>query len=148
MFYFRPAVYLPSNNHYTVAVRCCPLLFELREREPMFALPYRMVLAVATQISVLLYDTQQSEPFGIVSNIHYTRLTDVTWYVSLLYYLSFTLNSLMKMGHFTYRIFPQIRRPSDKMRYKFSPKINCFSVYQSYKTIPKLSTAYEFSLVQ
>jgi chromatin assembly factor 1 subunit B len=45
----------------------------------MFALPYRMILAVATQTSVLLYDTQQPEPFGIVTNIHYTRLTDVTW---------------------------------------------------------------------
>ncbi|PNF28575.1 hypothetical protein B7P43_G09388 [Cryptotermes secundus] len=75
----RPAVYLPSNNQYTVAVRCCPLLFELRDRESMFALPYRMILAVATQNSVLLYDTQQPEPFGIVSNIHYTRLTDLTW---------------------------------------------------------------------
>lgn len=76
---FRPAVYLPSNNQYTVAVRCCPLLFELRNRESMFALPYRMVLAVATQNSVLLYDTQQPEPFGVVSNIHYTRLTDLSW---------------------------------------------------------------------
>jgi len=76
---FRPAVYLPSNNQYTVAVRCCPLLFELWDRESMFALPYRMILAVATQTSVLLYDTQQPEPFGIVTNIHYTRLTDVSW---------------------------------------------------------------------
>ncbi|KAJ4441676.1 hypothetical protein ANN_11534 [Periplaneta americana] len=75
----RPAVYLPSNKQYTVAVRCCPLLFELRDRESVFALPYRMIFAVATQNSVILYDTQQPQPFGIVSNIHYTRLTDLTW---------------------------------------------------------------------
>jgi hypothetical protein len=79
VLFYRPAVCLPSNNQFAVAVRCCPLLFVLREREPMFALPYRMILAVAMQNSVLLYDTQQSEPFGIVSNIHYTRLTDITW---------------------------------------------------------------------
>lgn len=61
------------------------MLFELRDRESMFALPYRMILAVATQNSVLLYDTQQPEPFGIVSNIHYTRLTDLTWWVAFIF---------------------------------------------------------------
>ncbi|XP_067010569.2 chromatin assembly factor 1 subunit B [Anabrus simplex] len=75
----KPVVYLPSPNEYTVAVRFCPLLFELHEGGSMFALPYRMVVAVATQCSVVLYDTQQPEPFGIISNIHYTRLTDLCW---------------------------------------------------------------------
>ncbi|XP_063237843.1 chromatin assembly factor 1 subunit B [Bacillus rossius redtenbacheri] len=75
----RPVMYLPSPDHYTIAVRCCPVLFALRDGESMFALPYRVVLAVATQSSVVLYDTQQPEPFGIVSNIHYTRLTDLAW---------------------------------------------------------------------
>lgn len=79
----QPAVILPSPDQYTVAVRCCPLLFELREHdektEPVIPLPYRMVFAVATKSSVYLYDTQQKEPFGLISNIHYTRLTDLTW---------------------------------------------------------------------
>lgn len=38
-----------------------------------------MVFAVATKSSVYLYDTQQRTPFGIISNIHYTRLTDLAW---------------------------------------------------------------------
>ena len=39
----------------------------------------RMVMAVATRCSVLLYDTQQEAPFARISNIHFTRLTDLSW---------------------------------------------------------------------
>lgn len=46
-----------------------------------FALPYRMVYAVATQDSVLLYDTQQKTPICIVSNLHCATFTDLAWYV-------------------------------------------------------------------
>lgn len=76
-----PLIILPTLEQCTIAVRCCPVYFELREDGPvsMIALPYRIVFAVATQISVLIYDTQQISPIAIVSNIHYTRLTDVTW---------------------------------------------------------------------
>lgn len=38
-----------------------------------------MVFAVATKCSVCLYDTQQKMPFGLISNIHYARLTDLAW---------------------------------------------------------------------
>ncbi|XP_049764646.1 chromatin assembly factor 1 subunit B isoform X1 [Schistocerca cancellata] len=75
----RPVLYLPSPDQYTIAVRCCPVLFRLHEGDSVFALPYRIVIAVATQSSVMLYDTQQAEPFALISNIHYTRLTDVSW---------------------------------------------------------------------
>lgn len=75
----RPVLYLPSPDQYTIAVRCCPVLFQLHEGDSVFALPYRIVIAVATQSSVMLYDTQQAEPFALISNIHYTRLTDISW---------------------------------------------------------------------
>lgn len=95
----KPALCLPSKDKYTIAVRCCPIFFELRpvlrkkstvsnSQEPLkpwekystlFALPYRMVYAVATQNAVMFYDTQQAAPFGRVSNIHYTGLTDLSW---------------------------------------------------------------------
>ncbi|GLG94928.1 uncharacterized protein GBIM_21335, partial [Gryllus bimaculatus] len=29
--------------------------------------------------NVILYDTQQSEPIALITNIHYTRLTDLSW---------------------------------------------------------------------
>lgn len=38
-----------------------------------------MIFAIATKCSLYLYDTQQKLPFGLISNIHYTRLTDLAW---------------------------------------------------------------------
>ncbi|XP_033636137.1 chromatin assembly factor 1 subunit B-like isoform X1 [Asterias rubens] len=125
----RPVMYLPGATKATIAVRCCPVLFELRKpeeelKEPkddsvhdesmdtstvtndvtaeksdnpkeiwpsvdtepsnnepisLFNLPYRIVFAVLTEDSLILYDSQQSIPFGMISNIHYHQLSDVTW---------------------------------------------------------------------
>jgi chromatin assembly factor 1 subunit B len=47
----------------------------------MFALPYRLMYAVAAQDSVLLYDTQQTGPLAIFKGLHYSAFTDVAWYV-------------------------------------------------------------------
>lgn len=76
-----PIMILPTLNECTIAVRCCPVYFELREDGPtsLVPLPYRMVFAVATQSSILLYDTQQTSPIGLVSLIHYGRLNDLSW---------------------------------------------------------------------
>ncbi|KAF3480629.1 chromatin assembly complex protein [Arthroderma uncinatum] len=46
---------------------------------PVFALPYRMVYAVATQDAVLIYDTQQQTPLCVVSNLHFATFTDLSW---------------------------------------------------------------------
>jgi chromatin assembly factor 1 subunit B len=46
---------------------------------PAFALPYRVVYAVATQDAVLVYDTQQQSPLCVVSNLHFATFTDLTW---------------------------------------------------------------------
>jgi chromatin assembly factor 1 subunit B len=46
---------------------------------PAFALPYRIVYAVATQDAVFVYDTQQQTPLCIVSNLHYATFTDLSW---------------------------------------------------------------------
>lgn len=45
----------------------------------VFALPYRTIYAVATQDSVLLYDTQQTTPLCVVSNLHFATFTDLSW---------------------------------------------------------------------
>jgi chromatin assembly factor 1 subunit B len=47
--------------------------------KPAFSMPYRVVYAVATQDSVLLYDTQQKTPICVVSNLHCATFTDLTW---------------------------------------------------------------------
>ncbi|KAG8979227.1 hypothetical protein FRB94_012472 [Tulasnella sp. JGI-2019a] len=45
----------------------------------VFALPYRMLFAVATQDSVMVYDTQQAGPVCMFSNLHYSSFTDMAW---------------------------------------------------------------------
>ncbi|XP_054038429.1 chromatin assembly factor 1 subunit B [Rissa tridactyla] len=86
----RPVGHLPCPGKATLAVRCCPVYFELRRASykdeisqksapALFDLPYRLVFAVASEDSVLFYDTEQSFPFGYVSNIHYHTLSDVSW---------------------------------------------------------------------
>ncbi|XP_042636932.1 chromatin assembly factor 1 subunit B [Orycteropus afer afer] len=86
----RPIAHLPCPGKATLAVRCCPVYFELRpvvekdklSQEPsqeLMNLPYRLVFAVASEDSVLLYDSQQCFPFGYVSNIHYHTLSDISW---------------------------------------------------------------------
>ncbi|XP_019384456.1 PREDICTED: chromatin assembly factor 1 subunit B [Crocodylus porosus] len=86
----RPVAHLPCPGKATLAVRCCPIYFELRTALPkdevsqksvpsLINFPYRLVFAVASEDSVLLYDTQQSFPFGYVSNVHYHTLSDISW---------------------------------------------------------------------
>ncbi|XP_017133124.1 chromatin assembly factor 1 subunit B [Drosophila elegans] len=80
----KPAFVLPFPNEYAVAVRCSPVLYRLRpykaeKNPPIISLPYRMIYAVATKNAVFIYDTQQAVPFAIVSKIHYSRLSDLTW---------------------------------------------------------------------
>ncbi|XP_021360703.1 chromatin assembly factor 1 subunit B-like [Mizuhopecten yessoensis] len=94
----KPAVYLPSPKKATICARCCPLLYQLRKIHrngttdhtnnnlkewekytTLFCLPYRIVFAVGTEDSILLYDTQQLTPFGYISNIHYHQLSDLAW---------------------------------------------------------------------
>ena len=95
----KPVLCLPTKDKYTSAVRFSPQFFKLRPvktglkqqqtpSEPdkpwlaarsLFALPYRMVYAVATQNAIMFYDTQQVAPFGRVSNVHYAGLTDLAW---------------------------------------------------------------------
>ncbi|XP_042317041.1 chromatin assembly factor 1 subunit B [Sceloporus undulatus] len=84
----RPIAHLPCPGKATLAVRCCPVYFELKhvvnkeeasQKTGLINLPYRLVFAVASEDSVLFYDTQQSFPFGYVSNIHYHTLSDISW---------------------------------------------------------------------
>jgi len=92
----KPVLCLPTKDKYTIAVKFHPKSFSLRQpskklpsskpEDPewvkagsLFALPYRLIYAVATQNAIMFYDTQQATPFGRVSNIHYTGLTDLAW---------------------------------------------------------------------
>lgn len=44
-------------------------------------MPYRLVFAVATLDSLIIYDTQRCGPIVIFAGIHYAAITDIAWYV-------------------------------------------------------------------
>lgn len=45
----------------------------------VFALPYRMLYAVATMDTIAIYDTQQAGPICLLTKLHYDEFTDLTW---------------------------------------------------------------------
>jgi chromatin assembly factor 1 subunit B len=47
----------------------------------VFALPYRMLFAVATMDTVAIHDTQQAGPICLLTKLHYDEFTDMTWCV-------------------------------------------------------------------
>lgn len=76
----KPVLYIPSLDQYSVAIQFSPILYKLKEgTKSIFDFPYRMIYAIATNSSILLMDTQHAVPFAYVGDIHYTRLTDLSW---------------------------------------------------------------------
>ncbi|KAI0819859.1 WD40 repeat-like protein [Trametes gibbosa] len=45
----------------------------------IFSLPYRMLYAVATMDTVMIYDTQQTSPVCLLTKLHYDEFTDMSW---------------------------------------------------------------------
>ncbi|KAN0033973.1 hypothetical protein ACTFIV_000452 [Dictyostelium citrinum] len=92
----RPLVHLPSNNP-TVVVKFNPIIFKLRSNtnnnntnnndidnnnnnNNLLNINYRMIFAISSQDTVAIYDTQKTDkPISIVSNLHYSSITDVSW---------------------------------------------------------------------
>lgn len=75
-----PVAHLPGLRKPAIAVRFSPVRYKLREgEEAVFALPYRLIFAIATQDSVVLFDTQRKEAIAIITGLHYANLTDIAW---------------------------------------------------------------------
>lgn len=77
-----PIAHLPGLARPALAIAFSPIFYELDDdasKAPIFQLPYKMVYAIATQDTVIVYDTQHEAPLGTVSNIHYRTLTDLTF---------------------------------------------------------------------
>lgn len=45
----------------------------------VFALPYRMLFAVATMDTITIHDTQQAGPICLLTKLHYDEFTDMAW---------------------------------------------------------------------
>ncbi|KAJ4951108.1 hypothetical protein NE237_027940 [Protea cynaroides] len=77
----RPAVQLPGATKPIVAVRFCPIVFQLLDSksDTYFKLPYRVVFAIATLNSVYIYDSQSVVPIAMFAGLHYAAITDIAW---------------------------------------------------------------------
>ncbi|KAG1463025.1 hypothetical protein G6F56_005381 [Rhizopus delemar] len=72
--------YIGNYPSPSIAVRWCPVLYKKRSNfPPAFALPYRMLYALATKNTVYIYDTQQYRPICSIGGMHFASLTDLTW---------------------------------------------------------------------
>ncbi|XP_071722189.1 chromatin assembly factor 1 subunit FAS2-like [Rutidosis leptorrhynchoides] len=78
----RPALQLPGASKPVVAVRFCPVAFNLRgqtQARRFFKLPHRLIFAVATLNSLYIYDTESTPPIAILAGLHYAAITDISW---------------------------------------------------------------------
>lgn len=87
-----PTFFLPTLSP-AICVRFCPVIFQkdkdninknTNTSEPnsqveMIKLPYKLVFAIGTQDSIIIYDTQSINPKFVVTNIHLMQITDLTW---------------------------------------------------------------------
>ena len=78
----RPTVSLPGLEDPSVAVRFSPRLYKMiggDEAPARFGGAYRMVFAVASTHTVLIYDTQHDCPLARLHGLHCTNINDVAW---------------------------------------------------------------------
>ncbi len=66
-----------------LGIRCNPRLFQLRQQQAteahLFSLQYRIVYAVFTLDTVMVFDTTCTTPFCHIRDLHYGSLTDACW---------------------------------------------------------------------
>lgn len=74
-----PICHIPGLKKPAIAISFSPIIYEIESKSSIFKLPYKMIFAVATQDSVIIYDTASLEPLGMVSNLHYSTITDLCW---------------------------------------------------------------------
>lgn len=77
----KPLYYYTTGREPALCVRCSPKVYKLRDDNTsnLWGKPYRMIFAVATTRSVIIYDTQQVTPIAYASQMHLARLTDLAW---------------------------------------------------------------------
>ena len=75
-----PAAHLPQTKP-AIAARFCRQAFQKGESAEtgLFALPYRLLLAVASMDSVAVYDTSKESPLAVLGGVHLAPISDVAW---------------------------------------------------------------------
>lgn len=73
-----PILKVSGLNKPAIAISFNPIIYQSNPSS-LFKLPYKMIFAVATQDSVIIYSTEEFKPLGYVSNLHYSSITDLKW---------------------------------------------------------------------
>ncbi|CAH2354494.1 chromatin assembly factor 1 subunit p60 [[Candida] railenensis] len=76
-----PVCHISGLKKPAIAISFSPILYEKSKKADLvpFDVPHKMVFAVATQDSVIVYDTEKLTPLGYASNLHYSSITDLVW---------------------------------------------------------------------
>lgn len=78
-----PVCHISGLKKPAIAISFSPVLYELTAKEKAspspFKLPHKMIFAIATQDSIIIYDTAKMAPLGYASNLHYSTITDLVW---------------------------------------------------------------------
>ncbi|CAK9295836.1 unnamed protein product [Gordionus sp. m RMFG-2023] len=79
-----PVAYIPNLNRYSSVVKCCPIIFKLRnlanpQNTCYINLPYRIVFAIACDNALSIHDTQQLSPILMIKDLHYWWISDLSW---------------------------------------------------------------------
>lgn len=75
-----PVAHIPNLKKPAIAISFSPIYYALsKNSKSIFNTPYKLIYAVLTQDTVLIFDTTSMKPIGSVSGIHYRTLTDLTW---------------------------------------------------------------------
>lgn len=76
-----PTARITGFTKAVLGIRCNPRLFQniKDSEEALFRLPYRIVYAVFTMDTLMIFDSRQSHPIAAFSDLHYGSLTDIAW---------------------------------------------------------------------
>ena len=68
-----------TDGKAAICVRFCKKLYKREKDFSLFDTPYKMIFAIGTVSSVILYSTESEIPLAVVGNFHYATLNDLAW---------------------------------------------------------------------
>lgn len=79
--YNKPIIRISNLKKPALIISFNPIFYQISNTTSngMVSLPYKLIFAIATSNEILIYETTNIEPIGIIGNLHYTPLTDLAW---------------------------------------------------------------------
>ncbi|KAI9145034.1 WD40-repeat-containing domain protein [Paraphysoderma sedebokerense] len=77
-----PLGHFPCHKKPATIVKVSPVFYKHQSDDDIsmgFKLSYRMLIAIGTTDSVIIYDTKQFNPIVYLTGVHYASITDLAW---------------------------------------------------------------------